>query len=105
MGRTKLCVVLVAHARRHAIVHQLLLFCACDVIRELDEIVNTPRSSRSGYASINSLFSLGNLTRRGDGDEVDAEHKPSPDPPESLHSARLTAPRGGGFPVLGSVGS
>ena len=94
---------LVAHARRHAIVHQLLLFCACEASHELNEIVNTQRSARSRCALTESLFSLGDVRRRGDGDEVDPKHEPSPDQPESFDSAGLSARRWLPSPGLGRL--
>ena len=75
---------LVAHDHRHAMVHRLLLFCACDANHELAEIVDTQRSSRSRRASTDSSFSFGDLVSRGNGVEVDAEHELSPHPPESV---------------------
>ena len=56
-------------------------------------MVDTERSSRSECATTYSVFSLGDLASRGNGVEVDAEHKPSPDPSESVDRAGLTARR------------
>ena len=82
---------LVAHARGHAVAHRFLLFCACDADHELAEKVETQRSSRSRRTLTYSSFSLSEFASGGDGIEVDAEYKPSPNPPESIDSAGLSA--------------
>ena len=93
---------LLAHAPAHAVEHHLSL-PACDDGYGMDEIVDIQRSSRFRRASTDSLSSLGDLTTRGNGVEVDAEHKPSSDPSESVDEADLSARRWIPYPGLGRV--